>query len=245
MCLLAIFHRVVEDAPLVVGANREELYTRGGEPPQLLEGKYPAIGGRDPVAGGTWLAVNQRGVLLAVTNRQKQETPPAPRSRGLLLRDLLDSPTAAEAAGRAVQQLTSQAYAGCNLVCADAERALVIHAGSWIRVRPLPPGLHVLTARDVNDLTDRRLAHALVSLSRRSYRSSDECVRALQKLCGETGGDGPPICLKGDEGGTVSSSILVLKQPVASSRYFHAQGPPDRTAYQDCSSLFRALEPVR
>src|SRR5262245_29095933 len=139
MCLLAIFHRMVEDAPLIVGANREEAYARGGEPPQVLEGTCPAIGGRDPHAGGTWLALNQRGVLLAVTNRPKHETPPNPRSRGLLLRDLLGCSTAAEAAGRAVQELTSQAYAGCNLLCADTERALIIQAGSWIRVRPLPP----------------------------------------------------------------------------------------------------------
>ena len=33
MCLLALFYRVVDDAPVVAGANREELYARGGEPP--------------------------------------------------------------------------------------------------------------------------------------------------------------------------------------------------------------------
>lgn len=245
MCLLAIFHRMVEDAPLVVGANREEVYARRGEAPQVLEGSYPAIGGRDPVAGGTWLAVNQRGVLVAVTNRAKHEVPPSPRSRGLLVRDLLDCSTAAEAAGQAVEKLTTHAYAGCNLLCADAERALIIQAGSWIRVRPLPPGLHVLTARDVNDLADRRIAHALVSLSRKSYRNSDDCVRALQKLCGQTGGDGPAICLKGDKGGTVSSSIIVLRQPISTGRYFHAQGSPDQTPYQDCSGLLKALESGR
>src|SRR5207253_2764050 len=38
MCLLALFYRVVEDAPLVVGANREEAYARGGEPPRILDG---------------------------------------------------------------------------------------------------------------------------------------------------------------------------------------------------------------
>ena len=35
MCLLAVFFRVGEDAPLIVGANREEFYARGGEPPRF------------------------------------------------------------------------------------------------------------------------------------------------------------------------------------------------------------------
>ena len=40
MCLLALMFRVVEDAPLIVGANREEFYSRGGEPPQVLDGPF-------------------------------------------------------------------------------------------------------------------------------------------------------------------------------------------------------------
>src|SRR5262249_9224945 len=97
MCLLAIFFRIAEDAPLIVGANREEAYARGGEPPQLLDGPCRAVGGRDPVAGGTWLAVNEHGVVIAVTNRPKMQLPAAPRSRGLLARDLLACTTAAAA----------------------------------------------------------------------------------------------------------------------------------------------------
>jgi len=82
MCLLAIFFRVVEDAPLIVGANREELYARGGEAPQRLDGSCRAIGGRDPAAGGTWLGVNEHGVLIAVTNRLKTELPPSRAAAG-------------------------------------------------------------------------------------------------------------------------------------------------------------------
>ena len=51
-----------------------------------------------------------------------------------------------------------------KLAFVGAERAIVLHAGDWLRVRPLPPGLHVLTHRDVNDVNDRRLAHALAWL---------------------------------------------------------------------------------
>src|SRR5687767_6645178 len=97
MCLVALFFRAVPDAPVVVGANREELYHRGGEPPQFLDGPARVIAGRDPAAGGTWLGVNEHGVLVAVTNRPKSQPPPRPRSRGWLVRDLLGCPSAAAA----------------------------------------------------------------------------------------------------------------------------------------------------
>ena len=52
MCLVALLYRVVPGAPVVVGANREEAYARGGNPPRLLEDPVPALAGTDPVAGG-------------------------------------------------------------------------------------------------------------------------------------------------------------------------------------------------
>src|SRR6516162_2634721 len=105
MCLLALFFRAVDDAAVVAGANREEYYQRGGEPPRLLDGAVHTVAGVDPVAGGTWFGVNACGVLVAVTNRAKSETPDRPRSRGLLVRELLECPSAAAAVERAVRAL--------------------------------------------------------------------------------------------------------------------------------------------
>ena len=172
MCLLALFFWMVEDAAVVAGANREEFYSRGGSPPQVLDGR--AVAGLDPVGGGTWLGVNAHGVLVAVTNRLKSRLPPQPRSRGLLARKLLACPTASAAADLAARELTEDRHAGCNLLCADRDTAVVVHAGDWLRVRPLPPGLHLLTNRDVNDAADPRLCHAAWLLSRRRYALADE-----------------------------------------------------------------------
>jgi len=241
MCLLALFFRVVEDAAVVVGANREEAYARGGEPPRVLEGPCPAIAGVDPLAGGTWLGVNACGVLVAVTNRPKSEAPKQPRSRGLLARDLLGCSTAAAAAELATRELDRNCYGGCNVLCADQESATVLQAGDWLRSRPLPPGIHVLTARDVNDTADARLAHALGWLSQRSYTVAGQCLQALQELCGQAGNGSPPMCIQGKSGGTVSSSLIALRSSLHKSTYLHAQGPPDRTPYVDCSELFHEL----
>src|SRR5947207_9943071 len=112
MCLLAVLFRVAEDAPVVVAANREELYARGGEPPAVRDGPVPFVAGRDPLQGGTWLGVNARGVLVAVTNRVKSHPPARPRSRGLLVGELLAAASAAEAAERGMRALDGNLYAG-------------------------------------------------------------------------------------------------------------------------------------
>lgn len=232
MCLLAVYFRVAVDAPVVVGANREEFYARGGEPPQILG---PGIlAGRDPRAGGTWLGVNVHGVLVAVTNRLKTRGAAEPRSRGLLTRELLDCGSAAGAADRAIRELDSGRYAGCNLLIADAERAVVVHAGEWLHVNPLPPGLHVVTSiRDVNDESDPRIGHALAWLSERDCRTSRECLAALAELCGQTGA--PPMCLRGEDRGTVSSGLIAIGP--GNIVFLHAQGSPDVTPYADYSQL--------
>jgi uncharacterized protein with NRDE domain len=225
----------------VVGANREELYRRGGEPPRVLDGPIRAVAGIDPVAGGTWLGVNAVGVLVAVTNRRKSQEPERPRSRGLLARELLGCSSAAAAVERATRELDSGRYAGCNFLCADAERAVVLEGADWLRVRPLPPGLHVLTNRDVNDASDVRAGYALWWLGQGQYAVAAQCVEALRQLCAQGGDDRPAMCLHGPDRGTVSSTIVALRGALARGTYLHAQGPPDATAYTDYSALLREL----
>jgi hypothetical protein len=244
MCLLALFFHAVDDTPVVVGANREEFYARGGDPPRLLPGTPRVVAGLDPVAGGTWLGLNEYGVVVAVTNRRKSQVPPMPRSRGLLVRELLHSPSAAVAADRATRELDGDRYAGCNILCVDAERAVVIQAGDWLRVKPLPPGLHVLANADVNDEGDRRVGHALWSLGRERFATGDDCLTALQRLCSEAGPPDAPMCFRGPEGGTVSSTLIALRPAPPRGTMLHAQGPPDRTPYTDISELLRQLVPV-
>src|SRR5262249_14380805 len=100
---------------------------------------------------------------------------------------------------------------------------------------------HVLTSQDVNDTGDRRLGHALWWLSQRAYGNQEQCVAALKELCAEPGNGDPPMCLHGDRGGTVSGSIVALGSSPSRSRYLHAQGPPDRTPYDDYSPLLQQI----
>ena len=51
------------------------------------------------------------------------------------------------------------------------------------------------THRDVNDVNDCRLAHALNWLGQRRYGASYQCLAALQELCAQTGNGTPPNTL--------------------------------------------------
>jgi hypothetical protein len=163
----------------------------------------------------------------------------------LLVRDLLGCATAKAAVELATRELSTHHYAGCNVFCGDRERAVILEAAEWLRVRPLPPGLHVLANHDINDGSDPRVHYALDWLSQRDYQSAAGCVEALQNLCKQGAGDGagehPPICLHGDKRGTVSSTVVAMRPSFARSTYLHAQGPPDRVPYDDCSALLREL----
>src|SRR5262249_5659012 len=156
----------------------------------------PAVGGVDPVQGGTWLGVNAHGLLVAVTNRAKTTVPAAPPSRGLLARELLGCPCAAEAAGRAARSLEGGGYAGCNFLCVDRREAVGIPGAAGLRIRPLPPGLHVLSNRDVNAPTDLRVVHATAWLAGQDLSNSATALQALGRLCGSHEPAAAPMCFR-------------------------------------------------
>src|SRR5580698_303659 len=86
MCTIAILVHAC-DAPLVLAANRDELYARASRPPERLA---PGIaGGVDAVGGGTWLALRADGAFAAITNQAGAVAPPRARSRGLVVRELV------------------------------------------------------------------------------------------------------------------------------------------------------------
>ena len=238
MCMLAIFFRVIEGCPVLVAAIREEFYDRQGTEPELWQGVSTFVAGRDPRAGGTWLGVNEHGVLVAITNRPKLGQPSEPRSRGLLCRDLLASRSARAAHEWAIEELHRCDYAGCNLLMIDAADAYVVQQEASARSGRLSTGIQIVTARGLNESTDERAVRILEELNGRDPRPKNEWIGDLQRLCGDHGNStGPPICLHAADRGTISSSIIALPENVNQARWLHAQGPPCRTAFKDFSHL--------
>jgi uncharacterized protein with NRDE domain len=241
MCLIAVYYRMFDDTPLVVAANREEDYARGGTTIARQHGPIPYLAGTDPFAGGTWLGINARRLLVAVTNRRKTSEPTEPRSRGLLVKDLLALKSAREAADAAARELSSGRYRGCNLVCADADALWIVHGGDWLRLRSLAPGIHVLTNGDVNDEFDERIRAITATLNASPARNGAEAIEQLKRIVSHTGPP-TPICLRGETHGTVASTLIALGGRPRRGRLLHADGAPDQAVYADRTDLLWELE---
>ena len=144
MCLVLVALTSHPEYPLVLAANRDEFYDRPTAPAQLWEDAPSVLAGRDLKAGGTWLGVDVRGRLGAVTNyRQGERESPAPRSRGLLVSEFLTGDTATFQYMERVQR-EAGLYNGFNLIAGDAG-GLFYFSNRQGRVRNLGPGVYGLS----------------------------------------------------------------------------------------------------
>jgi uncharacterized protein with NRDE domain len=224
----------------MLAANRDELIVRPSAPPGILQAIPLIVGGRDLVAGGTWLAVAADGRICAVTNRHPGDGPPvAPdpsrRSRGeipvmLLTADPADVPARLAGLGPGV-------YNPVNVLWLSADRALVAHVDDSgpVRVVDLAPGPHVLTTRDVDDARNPKVAMLRAGMDRAlsADGDSDATMSGLRAMLADhTSASDSPIdaaCIHGDVYGTVSASTVIAGD--ARLVYEHAPGRPCVTAF--------------
>ncbi|MGE0794292.1 MAG: NRDE family protein [Acidimicrobiia bacterium] len=188
MCLLVVLSRVVPGVPLVVGGNRDERLDRPAEAMAVLRDAGPQVlGGRDLKAGGTWLAVNEHGVVAGLTNRPLLGGPDATRrSRGDLPLALTAHPSAQSAVAAFVREHRAGDYNPAWLLVGDREVLLSVEmAGEGdIVVTELPPGVHVLENRALGiesgkvDLVRSKLAGI-------ESRPVDEVVARLEGVLGD------------------------------------------------------------
>jgi uncharacterized protein with NRDE domain len=117
MCLVAIAWNSHPRYPLIVAANRDEDHGRPAAPAGWWDDQADVLGGRDLVAGGSWLSVRRDGRYALVLNQPAR--PPAPErtaSRGHLVRDWVTG--SAELAQGYLQRVREReaSYAGFTLV---------------------------------------------------------------------------------------------------------------------------------
>lgn len=133
MCSVIILRRPGHSWPLLLAGNRDELRSRPWRTPGRHWPDRPeVVAGLDVLAGGSWLGVNEHGVVAVILNRPGTLGPSAgKRSRGELVLDALDVEEA-EAAADALAELDPEAYRAFNLIVADAHEAFWLrHAGTF------------------------------------------------------------------------------------------------------------------
>ena len=165
MCTLVILRRPDHAWPVLLAANRDELADRPWRAPgRHWPDRENVVAGRDELAGGSWLGINDEGIAAGVLNRRDSLGPdPLLRSRGELVLEALDHADAADAA-TALGNLDGHSYRSFNMVIADNRDAFWLHghgpaSDGRIGVAPLAPGLSMITAHDLNDDTSPRIRH--------------------------------------------------------------------------------------
>lgn len=242
MCLLIAFYKVFPDFPIIIGANREESYSRPSLPPQSINQIPKILAGKDKVAGGTWLGVNEFGLVAGITNRGKVKFNPSLRSRGLLCLDLLKEKTAGSADKYLETAIASSPYNSFNLFYADRDSAYMAVYENELLNHLLEPGIHVLVSQGLNGISDRKMKRISLLLESLPKEYSELFVSELINLLRDHDTELPDrqtICSHGETGGTVSSTILAIHQNFPeNSGYLFADGPPCHTSFIDFSDLF-------
>ena len=247
MCTVILLRRPDARWPLLLAANRDERFERAWDAPaRHWQDRPEVIAGRDREAGGTWLGVNDHGVVAAILNRSGSLGPAADkRTRGELVLDALDFASARDAA-EALAELDAGAYKSFNLVIADHTDAFWLKGlghGAPI-VTPAPLGVSILTAHDLNDTAaSPRARHYLPIFEATPApepESGDwaawEALLASRDMAPGQSDANAAIHVETDWGfGTVSSSLIALPSPVAGPEvrpeWRFAAAWPERAAY--------------
>ena len=169
VCLLIALSGVVPGVPLLIAANRDEMYQRPTDPITVLRAAHPRVlGGRDELAGGTWLAVNEHGVVAGLTNQPTGARDPAKRSRGELPLAFAAYPDAKTAVTEVCARLDPAAYNPCWMLVGDRQAlfSVDVSGGHRARVARLQAGRYVLENAPLGQASakQRRVAGLVAAL---------------------------------------------------------------------------------
>jgi hypothetical protein len=274
MCTLALYFQEFKDYPMIVAANRDEFMTRPSASPQVLIESPLIFGGKDLLAGGTWLGVNERGLLAGIVNRRSaaEKEHPELRSRGLLCLDVLKAKSPAEARALLTREKGSN-YQPFNLLFANADEAYVAHnEKDQIECAKLPKGLHVIGNTSIYDSGAAKTTHAHTLFSDAAQQIQKGMEKSFFKRWFGGGlpvwdqpaflklfkgilsnhmlraGSKDPkgaICVHAGNYGTVSSSVIFYM--LSEKRFFYHQtlSAPCRSEYETYLSIEVADERKR
>ncbi|MDA1326210.1 MAG: NRDE family protein [Proteobacteria bacterium] len=223
MCTVIFLRRPDHHWPLILAANRDEMEGR----PWLSPGRHwpdrpDIVAGMDELAGGSWLGVNDTGVVAGVLNRKDSLGPdPNLRSRGELVLEALDHADAVDAA-KALAELSPDAWRSFNLFIADNRDAYWLRSlgpgSDRVDLLEIPDGISMLTAWDLNAPASTRTRHYLPQFQAAATPDPEEADwtawEELMMSQAFEAGAGPSEAMRvtSDRGfGTLSSSLIALE----------------------------------
>ncbi|XP_043713822.1 transport and Golgi organization 2 homolog [Telopea speciosissima] len=148
MCIVLFVWQSHPHYEFLLLLNRDEYHNRPTKPVSWWE-DTEILGGRDEIAGGTWLACTREGRLAFLTNVLELHPHPEAKSRGdLTVRFLQSRKSPMEFAKEVVKE--ADQYNGFNLVLADLSSKTMVCVSNRPKGQPasievVSPGIHVLS----------------------------------------------------------------------------------------------------
>ncbi|AUH52835.1 hypothetical protein CXB49_19605 [Chromobacterium sp. ATCC 53434] len=221
MCIIAFAYKTPGLGQLVLLANRDEYYARSAEPLDWWP-EYPhTLGGRDLQSGGSWLMVDGRNRIAAVTNFRDGFPAKAERSRGELVQRFVsgdEDPFAFADWLRA----ECHRYGPFNLLFGTTADLFFFHSPGK-QIARVTPGIHTLSnaTLDTPWFKSQRLAERLGELRR--MPTEEQAYAALSDPTPAGPGHLPntriglalektlsPIFIQGRDYGTRASMLLTV-----------------------------------
>ncbi len=239
MCTVLLLLRPGQPWPLLVGTNRDERLDRAFDPPGRYWPELPqAVAWRDRTGGGSWLGLNDQGVVATIVNAADQLGPLAGKaSRGELVLRALAEPSAA-AAAHVVAAFPAERHRGFTLLVADRERAFALTSdGTAQRLQALAPGHHMLTPEGCDEATAPRVRAYLADLRAAPPPAPDAGDWSSWKALLQREDAADPhrsMTVTTDRNfGTVASTLIgIPAAPGAAPALLVAGGPPTRAEYE-------------
>lgn len=257
MCLLAVISRRHPESPLIVAANRDEWLKRPATPMTVLRNDDPRIiGGRDEEAGGTWLAVNDAGLVVGLTNKPSTDKDPKKRSRGELPLMLAEHRRADRAVESFVESVRADEYNPCWLLVGDRQSLFYIDlTGDGAPIaRQLPAGVHILENRALGASSPKAtwVGDTLTGVTQwRGERLTQRLADMLRSHDPPEGADSETkqdswrpketeaACVHAGPYGTRSSSIVIVPPVEGVPVVRFTDAPPCTADWTDAASLWR------
>ncbi|KAM0946960.1 putative transport and Golgi organization protein [Dioscorea sansibarensis] len=150
MCIAVWAWRSHDEYELLLLLNRDEYHERPTEAVSWWgDGEKRILGGRDRVAGGTWLCCSKDGRLAFLTNFREPGVCPNLKSRGDLPVRFLESTKSPLEFSEEIAKEADQ-YNGFNLIVADLCLKVMVYVSNRPKGKPttvqlVTPGVHVLS----------------------------------------------------------------------------------------------------
>lgn len=256
MCTLTLLNKLVDSYPIV--ALHSRYVKRGSEelPPRRTELRRHIYSPLDVASGGTWIGMNDAGLLTAVTDQVTAWVPNPERSRGLLVFDVLEGfSDTASAKDYLSRPETRRGYRRGNFVILDQESAWHVVWDRGIVVREIEAGAYALTnltmlpdiewtehVERVWRRVERRRLRVLELAKRLNTSDPEGVLRGLMSVASDHGGEKGTgsICYHDPSGENLqsSSTLIAVASPVPSSRIYYCAGNPCEGEFREYSHIF-------